>query len=56
MSISSIEEDYTIEFGQNEEKLACHHCSRLMELFAMRHAAITFQGSEVEAVLNGMRF
>lgn len=39
----------------NEEKSACFHCSKLIEMFRSRHKAITFPSSEVRASLDGLK-
>ena len=40
----------------NDKKTVCFHCAKLIEMFKIRHKAITFASSQTQGQLDGLRF
>jgi len=40
----------------NNEKMVCHHCYKLIEMFKTRYRTITFPSSDIRASLEGLKY
>lgn len=54
-----IKADSFLDFDESslhQEKTACYHCQKMIEMYQSRFRTITFPSSEVKACLEGLKY